>query len=786
MHSHINEDDRVSRDDSKVKRVLYLLIVLAIMTKKYIEETLLSHLENEPEENLWVDIEQALFNLANNMINTRPKSIQPVNNPNVQYSPTQINIFYHCAHLILQLCNQTKDLDNYVNVEKFIGKSKLCIEILNQNKSFTELPIFKYNSVIILGSVFEKTNNHILDKNSHSFLISLYFSLILSYKDFIQSQCEPIKTYFKNNKFYLNRDAKSEILLSEDSTILSLFTDKNFSQVKEIIDSFYKYITTYTTDVNAGKKIWKLVEEYVQNQIDNSTISNLILEITIIYIFNKSRTLSSNKEKNIKDFLGKNSFILNNNLQQSQVKNNKILLSSIFEFLCDKFSFIYVKIPLSAQNYNMGNNNNLNLFYEVICNHYDIILTDQILNERYMQYFARIFMEDALAEVLDNAQDNEDRLLIRLYDILNQSIDPLKLLVSLISNISKFFYNQVNMKYESEEQVKINMKFLEKIYKKLNIFFTKFSNFHSKREKHALERDEVFSVLNNFSISIKLLRTNYIMLFIKFFSFVELNFKLDLEFTHRKKIYVMIFEMFFEIISTYSMYENNHLSNDEFLKLIELVLIVMKNYSKASLEDGYLIYKMTGIVIKKLLQFYKNKDQHLRLNTETGVMLVQHQNSNFNNTQNMNEINSKTQNQFLNIYQGSNSLSGTNNALTSVQITLVYGMVNMVMFIISAFYQLSKIPPILEQSHSEMMSMVIDQDLRFNLDELFRKIDILNIVETVNEFNRKINSSNFGSKEYELDFSLKFLEGIHSRLLDRITVINVYLEELMNSKGLQV
>lgn len=563
----------------------FFIIVYTIIVKKYIEENMNMQTEyKEHEDTCWLDIEQTLFNLANVIINRQFSSAE-----------LTVSMFYYTSQLLFYLTSLTKDFDNYINLEKYLHKLKLNLEAITSPE---EKLIFKNSLIEVIGEMFAKTRITVLSKETHNFIISFIFSTIMENKDFIIQNNENVKHIFINKAYH--SDNKSD-LLSEDMVISNLLNNKSFQIIQENIESFYQYVSKFTTDVSGGKKMWKEVEEYLVDILGDMNQCSQILEITIIYIFNKNR--------------GK---VLN----PARKSSEKIILSSIFEFLCDKLNSLeQIDIPIKDLNSNRNVEDNvvsshfspslskqktvlqknLNLFYDIMCNHYETILTDQILNERYMLYFARIFIEDTLNETVSGVHESDEHFLCRLHEILSQTSDPYKLIICLLSNISKFFYSQTasNMiqAYNIPEQ---NLIFLNKIYTKLIIFLNKFSHFHSK-EKGTLDRDEFFNIINNFSTNFKNLRPNYVMFFIKFFIFVEYHFKLELEFLHRKKLYINIFEMFYEIIVNFHVYDNYQQNVDEFLKLLELLVIVMKTYSKFNLEDGYLIYKIISMVCKKIM-----------------------------------------------------------------------------------------------------------------------------------------------------------------------------------------
>jgi hypothetical protein len=823
--------------EMKTKKILYFLIIYTIIVRKYIEENQLQlgqqevqaqqKVENRlPWDNIdsscdasWIDIEQTLFNLVNNLIN------KPYNNKS-----KFLNIFYHSSWLIYYLTSQTKDFDNYINLEKYILKIK---SVLDQGliQDPVEISTFRFSMIKILGEAFEKTNNVVkqISRLTHKFIIELIFSSMSERKKFIQDNSENLKILLKNSSVSRSGTyhSKNKSDFSEEISLINLMNDKNFVDLRDIIETYYKYVVRFTTDVTAGKKIWKEVEEYMKNFLSLEE-GNILLEVSVIFIFNKCKTPSG-----------------------------KIILSSIFEFLCDKFnSSNFIQIPktstienrveskyslsgeknksptrsVSNISYSRQNSllqNNLNLFYEIICNHYEIILTDQILNERYMLYFARIFIEDTLNEVITNLQreqivinqglqnlqnsqnaqnlqnaqnaiihpilptpeENDEKYLLRLQEILSQTAEPPKLIMSLLSNISKFFFNQNNLNLSSPEQININNLLLERIYKKLIIFLHKFSSQSSSREtfshnymfykeKSTLERDELFNIIQNFSTNNKVLRQHYIMFFIKFFIFIEFNFKLELEFFHRKKIYVIICEMFYELINNYSTYENPHITIDEMTKLIELLIIVMKTYSKVNLEDGYLIYKMVAMIVKKISS---------RI-SEGG--------NNINNNHNWTNLNVNNFNNSFLINEEEKMSSYTFN---KVQAVMTYGLVNIVVSLITGFYQLNAANQSLGKIHSELVSSISEENDKLEkiedtvklLDDTFKIIDLHNLTATLNEFHNLLITLNKQESEginlvLKNETAGKFTSLIMQKYFGYSSPISLFIETEMTNRNLNV
>jgi hypothetical protein len=140
----------------------------------------------------------------------------------------------------------------------------------------------------------------------------------------------------------------------------------------------------------------------------------------------------------------------------------------------------------------------------------------------------------------------------------------------------------------------------------MNLLFTKYSFFRNY-EKTILEKDEFMIIISNFSTVIPDLIPHYIIFFMKFFFSIESHFKIEIDFKNRKSLIILIFEMFYNLIFILdeNKQDSGNYSNDdnwyeEFIKLVELFYIIMKNYSANHIEDSYLIYRNCGALIKKL------------------------------------------------------------------------------------------------------------------------------------------------------------------------------------------
>ena len=335
---------------------MFLISILIILTKKYIEEkeSLFSvgfspNNGDDPakvcldisSETISIDVEQNLFNINTNLI--FKSSITTEN---------QLLYVYYCSTLLSFLIPYTMEFDYYLNIEKYIKRLQTCYLCIEEGA--VERLLFRKLLLELMGNCFDRTKAIILEKPLPSFTISIIFSEIIIHKD----------------ELYTNKDnIFSQICNKREGSSLELIKTKSeyketeseiYSNVCNDFECFYKYMYKFTTDVTTGKKTFTTVEEHLNNGCNGDLKkSSAIFDILIIYIFNKCRNnqqnflkFNSKTKSNIKEHRKSDA----NNLNMISVTNRtlnynmgKIILSSIFEFLCDKINY---SENLVIQNFN--------------------------------------------------------------------------------------------------------------------------------------------------------------------------------------------------------------------------------------------------------------------------------------------------------------------------------------------------------------------------------------------------------------------------------------------------
>jgi len=295
----------------------------------------------------WLDIEQTVFNILNNLINKRPSKI------------SYPYIFFHCSQIFELLCSQAHQIDTYIDLEKIIIKIEDCLRNI---KDKAEIKIFMNCIIKMLAEIFNKINTTIISADKITLIIDLIFLPLLEKKDVLNINFHKLKCSFKNlktNFFQIKEKLEMESTEIEDNHIFI----KAIIQMRENLDCFYYYIIKFTNDITNGKKIWYILENQIIKRTNNEKITNRVIDLLILYVLGKSRY--------VKNFVDEN-------------ENKKIILtiSTIIEFIADKFFNSKIIIPSDKNDY--IENHSVTLFTEVICNYTDLLPYSYISSENFM------------------------------------------------------------------------------------------------------------------------------------------------------------------------------------------------------------------------------------------------------------------------------------------------------------------------------------------------------------------------------------------------------------------
>lgn len=303
----------------------------------------------------WLDIEQTVFNILNNLINKNPSKI------------SYAYIYFHCAQIFELLCAQAHQIDSYIDLENNILKIKECMIII---KNPTEMKIFMDCIIKLLTEIFNKINQSMISADKISLILDLIFMPILDNKEALNINFEKLRNSIYNMKTNFFK-SKEKLELESFDREENITIQKIIGQMRDNLDCFFYYITKFTNDTTNGKMIWYVLEKQITNKTNSDRITNRVIDLAILYILGKSRY--------VKNFMDEN-------------EKKKIVLPifTIIEFISVKFLNLKIIIPEDKNDY--LENHLVALFTEIICNYTDLLPYSYISSETFIDVNINIFI----------------------------------------------------------------------------------------------------------------------------------------------------------------------------------------------------------------------------------------------------------------------------------------------------------------------------------------------------------------------------------------------------------
>lgn len=339
-----------------MNKIFFYLIVLNVIIKKCIQEKIENistpagnALSQKNQKNIvkenWLDIEQTIFNILNNLINKRPSKI------------SYPYLYFHCAQIFDLLSSQAYQIDSYIDLEKNIIKIEDCLHIITDE---TEIRIFMKSVIKMFAEIFNKINSTIISADKISLILDLIYIPMLENKESLDVSFEKLKTsiYHMKTNFFKTKE-KIEI-----DSVLNISIDKVIGQRKDNLDCFFYYITKFSNDITNGKKIWYILQNQIMKKTNSEKITNRVIDLSILYILGKSRYL--------KNFMDEN-----------EKKRIILSISTIIEFISDKFFNSKIIIPLDKNDY--LESHSVALFTEIILNYTDLLPYSYISSETFIE-----------------------------------------------------------------------------------------------------------------------------------------------------------------------------------------------------------------------------------------------------------------------------------------------------------------------------------------------------------------------------------------------------------------
>jgi len=610
----LNKLNISEREDRITRKILFYTLVLTLTLNNFLKEN--GENESIKSNN---DLQQSLLTMAVKTLDYKFENVQ-----NLKL------IIYYIAKMLAILFKEMNDIDQYINIEKYIKKISNVTEHESTLDEKELYPFLKVNLSCIGEYFISNYKETKLKTSSINIVINYFIYVFFAKTSFI---CENYYIYkqeifsekylmnineqiYKNRKKHSkavnkkrtvssirninniintnidfnaeeNKKEKDEGQIKEKSTsnydLLKLRKDENFLDLNEINDSFYYFFKSVIHDVTGGKNVFELLNYYMND-----------------FITLKSNDMRFNAK--LPEFHKANEILLLLVFVKCKLNSDNVILYSFLEFENDQ-----MKEGLK----------NKEFFYNFIIVFFRLFKDDKNLYDRNLILLSNVFILE-----IENMKDEGDTFLVER--ILNIS-EPftvndsrLGLFISFLSALCHILKERQNPTTTKEVLEKIC-----EIFDKLNgdnsnglEDMMSLNSNQNKVIKYNLNKDEFDNILKycDFGEKNKKIKSDYnnkkqkfdlfnsfLNFFVSLLSFIDSHFSFSEVYNDincRKKLYQKVVSIItkLEIISI----EEDSVYINEMLLLIRILIDIIKKNTSNYFDDFEMIYKYLNHNLYKL------------------------------------------------------------------------------------------------------------------------------------------------------------------------------------------
>ena len=610
----LNKLNISEREDRITRKILFYTLVLTLTLNNFLKEN--GENESIKSNN---DLQQSLLTMAVKTLDYKFENVQ-----NLKL------IIYYIAKMLAILFKEMNDIDQYINIEKYIKKISNVTEHESTLDEKELYPFLKVNLSCIGEYFISNYKETKLKTSSINIVINYFIYVFFAKTSFI---CENYYIYkqeifsekylmnineqiYKNRKKHSkavnkkrtvssirninniintnidfnaeeNKKEKDEGQIKEKNTsnydLLKLRKDENFLDLNEINDSFYYFFKSVIHDVTGGKNVFELLNYYMND-----------------FITLKSNDMRFNAK--LPEFHKANEILLLLVFVKCKLNSDNVILYSFLEFENDQ-----MKEGLK----------NKEFFYNFIIVFFRLFKDDKNLYDRNLILLSNVFILE-----IENMKDEGDTFLVER--ILNIS-EPftvndsrLGLFISFLSALCHILKERQNPTTTKEVLEKIC-----EIFDKLNgdnsnglEDMMSLNSNQNKVIKYNLNKDEFDNILKycDFGEKNKKIKSDYnnkkqkfdlfnsfLNFFVSLLSFIDSHFSFSEVYNDincRKKFYQKVVSIItkLEIISI----EEDSVYINEMLLLIRILIDMIKKNTSNYFDDFEMIYKYLNHNLYKL------------------------------------------------------------------------------------------------------------------------------------------------------------------------------------------
>ena len=624
------------REDRITRKILFYTLVLTLTLKNFLKEY---------ENNIYIksnnDLQQSLLTMA----------VQTLNNKFENEQNLKL-IIYYIAKMLIFLFKNMNDIDQYINIEKYIQRLNSITEHENTLEEKEIYPFLKVNLSCLGEYFFSNYKENNLQLSSINILTGYFITVIFAKTTFISENYAIYKqeifseNYLFNinekinnkNKYDLNQRKKTIASIKNLNTIIDINTlkenekkeenleieekknlnlsnnslklrkDQNFLDLIEINDSFYFFFKSVIHDISGGKNIF---------EIFNFQITDFLTK--------KSNDMRVNTR--IPDFHKANEILLLLFFVKCKINGDNVIIYSFLEFETE-----IMKDGLKQKEF----------FYNFVQIFFILFKDDKNIYDKNLKLLSQIFIIE-----IEKAKEDEELLIEKILNYsepFEKNDSRLGLFISFLFNIIFILKEIQNNNLTKEALAKIN-EILEKLNSidngsknEIKDILTIQSSIKNKSSKYVLNKEEFIYILKfcdftkkNKKANEKIKKQNtdlfnsYLDFIINFLMFTDNNysFKEIYDDVESKNVF---YEKIISIITKLEIVyiEKNKVYINELLILIKKLLNITEKNTYNTFEEFEIIYKYLNHNLYKLSKIEKEQIniQHFKLIYSVSIFIL--------------------------------------------------------------------------------------------------------------------------------------------------------------------
>ena len=592
LMKYINKINITEKEDHNTKKILFCTLVLTLTLKNFLKENANNYIIKANN-----DLQQSLLTFAVEILNHEFE-----NKENLKL------VIYYQSKMLYLLFKEMNDINQYINIEKFIDKLN---SVADDNNILKDKEKYNFHKLILacLGEFFIHNYKEFDFKMKYIDIVMNYFMYVFwENSSFIGRNYEIYKSeIFSENYLFNINEIIAEREKKENDNLMNSYNKKKSLMSIKLVDSIISKNNSNIADDKFSVSIEKLIKmRRNQSFIDLNQINENFYFFfkSIIHDISNGKDIFNNFFEHIKQYIKK----MSNDDTKYEVtdfrKTNEILLLLLFakcKINCDNV-VIYSFIEFETE-YIKNNFKSKEFIFEFAKIFTDLFQDDKDIYNRNLKLLGQIFLIETEKNeqndefLIESILEKKNKLFIsflsRLIKILKEEEYDIETITYVIEKINEILENEINKFKENKKNKK------EKSIMNKEDFSIIFKYFNFKKKKNETIEDKEY--LNSF-----------INLFVKILSYIDYYFSLNevyQDISLRNLLYKKIISAITKLlILKIDDNENNNNYIQELIDFLKNLISIIKKNGLNFFVDFEIIHKYLNYYLYKISKIENDVD----------------------------------------------------------------------------------------------------------------------------------------------------------------------------------